>query len=110
MASSGLRFGKDVKLSPLNLCEIESRIFQAQDIEMDWTLCVPEPIADIMIANGENVPCNGELIFGPFMTAAASLMHYGTRIQLKPSWSEPPIIWLQVIVIVIQYTKQFCSR
>ena len=102
--SSTTRLLRSVKQTQINWRETEDRTQLAREVHFNWETCGPSPIARIKQSRANACCCNPQLILGPLLTFVASLLHFETKIQLRAEWSEPPVLWIQVINITNQHT------
>lgn len=94
--SSTTRLLRTVKQSQMDWTEVQRKIKAAQTNDLNWEICVSPPLKDVLTNNAATAICNPELVLGPMLTAAASLIHFNSCIELRKGWNEPPILWLLV--------------
>ena len=58
---------------------------------------LPEPIRSFVNAGARAIGCDPSYIALPLLSALASVVGATRRIQLKPGWTEPCIVWTAVI-------------
>ncbi|XP_033099931.1 uncharacterized protein LOC117103491 [Anneissia japonica] len=72
---------------------IEKRQHDANCIETEWDKICPSDVSSIFKEWATSIGAPPEFLFFPFLTVASAMMHIDTVVQIRPSWSEPPIIW-----------------
>ena len=58
---------------------------------------LPEPIRGFVKAGATAMRCNEAFIALPLLAALASAIGATRRIQLKPGWCEPSVIWTALV-------------
>lgn len=58
---------------------------------------LPEPFRGLVNVGAQAIGCDASYIAVPLLAAAASAIGNTRRIELKGSWSEPPILWAAII-------------
>ena len=60
-------------------------------------VALPEPVKSYMVESAAAIGCDAAYIALPGLSALASSIGAGYRIQLKPNWTEPAVIWTGTI-------------
>lgn len=58
---------------------------------------LPEVFAEFVRAASASIGCDASYVALPLLTAAASAIGNATRIELKPGWTEPAILWTAIV-------------
>lgn len=58
---------------------------------------LPEPISGMIRAGAEALGCDQSYIALPLMAGLASAIGATRRVQLKPTWTEPAVIWATIV-------------
>ena len=66
---------------------------QAQAKRLDFSECTTLPVKCMVESYAGAVGCPEECVYLPLLTACASFGGANTTINIKETWSEPPIRW-----------------
>lgn len=58
---------------------------------------LPAPLRELVTAGAKAIGCDPAFIALPSLAASASLIGNAYRIEVKPTWQEPSIIWASVV-------------
>lgn len=61
------------------------------------TSALPEPLRSLCIEGADAICCDPSFVALPLLSACAAAIGNSRRIELKPGWTEPAIIWAAVV-------------
>ena len=77
----------------LDYAIIQKKQREAYEIETRWDDICPPVISATFATWAKSIGAPMEFLYFPFITMASAMMHIDSRMDISPSWSEPPIIW-----------------
>ena len=58
---------------------------------------IPQPVGRYIQAAGDSIGCDPAFVALPLLSALAGAVGTSTRIELKPGWREPSILWTAIV-------------
>ncbi len=58
---------------------------------------IPQPVGRYIQAAGASIGCDPAFVALPLLSALAGAVGTSTRIELKPDWHEPSILWTAIV-------------
>ncbi len=58
---------------------------------------IPDPVSRYVQAAGSSIGCDPAFVGLPLLAALAGAIGTSTRIELKPDWQEPAVVWTAII-------------